>query len=185
MLLVLGAVLGLLLGLAAGGSLRNLSAVRLGHPWIPLAALLVKELSLYTAVSGTWVPLILYPLSQVLLAGWCGWHARRLPGAVVVAAGIAMNVIVIAANGGRMPVAPALAHRGPAALVETGHYAQYVLAGRGTRLDPLGDWIALPGALFRLFPQAYSPGDLVSCLGIALVLFLATRRGAPAAITTR
>ena len=185
MLFVLGALAGLLAGLATGGSARNLAGVRLAQPWIPIVALAVKEVSLYTQGSGTWVPLVLYPLSQVLLAAWCLWHARRLRGAVVVAAGIGLNVLAIALNGGRMPVSPALAAQGPRALVETGHYAQYVLAGPDTHFAWLGDWIGFPGALGRLFPQAYSPGDLVSFAGIALVLFLAVRKSPSEAITTR
>lgn len=86
-----------------------------------------------------------------------------------------MNLAVVLANGGRMPVAPAAAHVGPPQLLEHGSFAQYILMGPDTRLSWLGDWILLPPPIGQLFPQAYSPGDLVSMAGFAVVLFLATR----------
>lgn len=185
MLFAFGGLIGLLAGLAAGGSVRNLAHLRLVQPWVPVAALIVKDLGLYTSVSGTWVPLVLYPASQVLLAAWCALHASRLRGAALVAVGIALNVLAIALNGGRMPVARALAGQGPQELLATGHYAQYVLAGPGTRLAWLGDWIAFPAPISRIFPQAYSIGDLVSFVGMVAVLFLAVRRRPSEPITTR
>jgi len=93
------------------------------------------------------------------------------------------------ANGGHMPVAAAAVHLGPPQLRAVGTWAQYGVMGSGTRLGWLGDWIQFPGLVGRFFPQAYSPGDLVSLVGLSVVLFLATRprRAARArrAITTR
>jgi hypothetical protein len=72
--------------------------------------------------------------------------------------------------------------------LEHGSYGPYILAGPDTRLAWLGDSIQLPGPVGSLFPQAYSPGDLLSLAGLAVVLFVATRsarRAPPAgAITT-
>ena len=59
----------------------------------------------------------------------------------------------------------------------------------GTVAGWLADRILLPGPLGRLFPEAYSAGDLVSAAGLAVTLFLATRSRAPQprqdAITSR
>jgi hypothetical protein len=44
--------------------------------------------------------------------------------------------------------------------------------GPGTHLNWLADWIGLPGPLH----EAYSPGDLIVALGIAIVVLLAMRR---------
>jgi hypothetical protein len=54
-------------------------------------------------------------------------------------------------------------------------YGQYILAGPDTRLNWLGDSFHMPNPIYQLFPQAYSPGDLVMALGILVVGFLATR----------
>jgi hypothetical protein len=93
----------------------------------------------------------------------------------LVAVGIALNLIVVVANGGHMPVARGLPHVGPPQFYQYGVWGQYMLAGPGTRLNWLADWIQLPPPIGRVFPQAYSPGDLVSCVGLAVVLFLITR----------
>ena len=60
---------------------------------------------------------------------------------------------------------------------------QYVLESSSTRLNFLDDWVALPGTLGRIFPQAYSPGDLVAVVGMAVSVFLSMRPRA--ALTTR
>jgi len=51
-----------------------------------------------------------------------------------------------------------------------------MLMGPDTHLNWLADWLALPGPLGTWLPEAYSPGDMVVALGIAVVAFLATKR---------
>ena len=175
MLLVIGALLGLAAGLATGGSMRNLGQRRLRWPLVVLAALLVKEAGirtpLATAAAAPWI----FVLSLVGLIAWALWHHDRLPGIWLVALGIGLNLAVVVANGGHMPVPVEQARRGPPVLMEHGTWGQYIIAGPATRLAWLEDWIVLPGPIGRLFPQAYSPGDLVAFVGMVVVLFLATR----------
>ena len=177
MLLLAGAIVGVLVGLAGGGDLRGLGATRLRWPLVVVLALAVKEL-------GVWSPLAqrqdvtpwLFTASLAVLVVWTLWHVNRLPGIWLITLGMAMNLAVVALNGGHMPVPEALAHRGPGQLVEQGVLGPYMLAGPQTRLAMLGDWIRLPWPLGTLFPQAYSPGDLVSLLGMFVVVLLAIRR---------
>jgi hypothetical protein len=91
----------------------------------------------------------------------------------VVGLGAALNLLVVVANGGRMPVAPALA----GVLVQRGHVGQYVLMGSNTNLNWLADWITVSGPVG--IRGAYSPGDLVVAVGIGVVAFFATRQQAP------
>jgi hypothetical protein len=118
---------------------------------------------------------VLFALSNLALIFWAVWHRDQLRGLELVALGIALNLIVVISNAGHMPVAPALAHRGPPELLRYGVWGQYMLASPRTRLNALSDWIQLPPPIGRVFPQAYSPGDLVSWLGLVVVLFLLTR----------
>ena len=189
MLLLIGAALGLIAGLLTGGTLRNLLARRLRWPLLVLAAFLVRELEIRTALADSGLAPATFVLSLVVLIGWTLWHRDELPGVWLVAAGMTLNLAVTLANGGHMPVVRAAAHLGPPQLQEQGTWAEYTVMGDDTRLGWLGDRILLPGPLGRLLPQAYSPGDLVSLVGITALLFLATRpRGRPAeqgAITTR
>jgi Family of unknown function (DUF5317) len=188
-LLLIGAALGLVAGLLTGGSIHSLLARRLRWPLVVLAAFLVRELEVRTPLADSSLAPLTFVLSLAVLIGWTLWHRDELPGIWLVAAGMTLNLAVALANGGHMPVVPAAAHLGPPQLQEQGSWAEYTLMGEDTRLGWLGDWITLPGPLGRLLPQAYSPGDMVSLLGITAVLFLGTRprRGTAEqrAITTR
>ena len=179
MLILLGGLLGAGLGFLAGGNLQRLAAIRLRWPWVVLLALLVKEAGLVGPLARWDYTPLLYVLSLAMLVGWTLWHWRVLPGIQLVSLGMLLNLVVMAANGGRMPVSADLLRSAPPALVEqlphAGHVGQYVLMTASTRLAFLGDTIPLPDPVRRFFPQAYSPGDLVSLLGMALVGFLSVR----------
>ena len=177
MFLLAGAAVGLLLGLVTGGNLKRFATVRITWPMLLLLviALAIKELGIYGPLASSSFTPWLFTISNLALIFWALWHRGQLRGVELVALGITLNLIVVVANMGHMPVAPSLAHRGPPELLRYGVWGQYALAGPRTRLNWLSDWIKLPTPIGRLFPQAYSPGDLVSCAGLALVLFLLTR----------
>jgi hypothetical protein len=184
LLLILGGLVGLLAGLAADGRISRLAEIRFRWPVIVLIAYAAREFNvLYTPLARTWLAPLTYTVALTALVAWTVWHRDRVRGIVIVAAGMAMNLLVVVANLGHMPVPLWLADRGPRELIEKGVLGQYILAGPHTRLDWLGDWIVLPGTLGRIFPQAYSPGDLVATLGMAIAVFLSMRPGP--AITTR
>ena len=134
---------------------------------------------MFSPLASTSVAPWLFSASLLALIAWLLWHHDRLRGAWLVGLGVALNLAVVLGNGGHMPVPADLARRGPKELVEVGTWGQYVLAGPGTRLGWLGDWVQLPQPIHTLFPQAYSPGDLVALAGMVVALFLATR-AAPA-----
>jgi Family of unknown function (DUF5317) len=188
-LLIAGAALGLVAGLVTGGSLGNLLGRRLRWPLLVIAAFLVKELEFRSPLGVSPLGPPVFVASLAVLIGWSVWHREELPGILLVTAGMTMNLVATVANGGHMPVAPAAAGLGPIQLRQQGTWAEYTLMNPDTRLGWLGDWILFPGLAGRLFPQAYSPGDLVSTVGLAAVLLLATRprasSGTAGAITTR
>jgi hypothetical protein len=174
MLLLVALVIGLVAGIATGGTLGNLANLSLRWPWVVVAALVVREVAVLSPLSRVDGVQYVYAAALIVLVAWTVWHSARLRGAWIVAIGAALNVVVVIANGARMPVAPELA----GSLVERGHIGQYSVMGAGTNLGWLGDWIGVPGPL----GGAYSPGDVVIAIGIAAVAFLATRQG-PAAAT--
>jgi hypothetical protein len=171
MLLLAALVVGLVVGILSGGKLGNVANLTFRWPWFVVAALVIREASILTPLARIDGVQYVYALALAALIAWTVWHAQLLRGALIVAVGAALNLIVIVANGARMPVAPAIAGR----LVERGHAGQYVVMGSGTNLNWLADWIGVPGPL----GGAYSPGDVVIGLGIAAVAFFATRQ-APA-----
>jgi hypothetical protein len=174
MLLLVAMFVGLALGAATGGKLGNLSNLRFRWPYFVVVVLLVKEVGLVTPLNSVEGAQFVYTASLAALVAWTIWHFDLLPGVWLVSVGAALNLIVVVANTGRMPVAPELAVH----LAQRGHIGQYVVMSSGTNLNWLADWIPVPGPL----GGAYSPGDVVVALGIALVAFLGTRQR-PAAAT--
>jgi hypothetical protein len=158
-------VLALVIGVASGGSLGNLANLRFRWPWFVVAVLVIREAVLFRPLNRIDGVQYLYAAALAGLVAWTAWHVRRIPGVWVVTVGAAANLVVVLANGARMPVAPSLA----GSLANRGHVAQYTLMGPDTTLDWLGDWIGFPWPV----PGAYSPGDLVIALGIGIVVILA------------
>lgn len=112
---------------------------------------------------------LIYILSLLLLAGFA-WENRQMLGVAVIGAGLLMNVVVIASNGGHMPVDPAvLASESDLSELSAGDQAAlwstWSAIGPETRLPFLGDWIPFPMPLRA--PVILSPGDLVIAAGIA------------------
>ncbi|MGH7904351.1 MAG: DUF5317 family protein [Candidatus Dormibacteraceae bacterium] len=174
MVFLLGAALGLLAGLLAGGSLNNLALVRFRWPLVVIVAVVVKELGILSPLAHAGITPFLYVAGMIGLAGWTLWHIDRIPAIWVVSIGILANLAVVLANGFHMPVDPAsLARVTPAmasAIRAHGTLGQYVLGTPGTRLARLDDWIPGP------FGAAYSPGDVLSFAGMGALVFLLTRR---------
>jgi len=164
-LLVVPLVLALVIGVAGGGSIGNLANLRFRWPWFVVAVLVIREAVLFRPLNRIDGVQYLYAAALAGLVAWTAWHIRRIPGVWVVTVGAASNLIVVLANGARMPVTPSLA----GSLVNRGPVAQYTLMGPDTRLDWLGDWIGFPWPV----PGAYSPGDLLIALGIGIVVILA------------
>lgn len=168
MLLLLPIAVGAVAGLLVKGRMVNWLDSPIRWPWLVVLALLVRE-----AVALTPLRLIdplrfVYAAFLLVLIGWTLWHVKRLPGVWVIGVGALMNLVVIAANDFRMPVAAAYAGR----LVAVGHSGQYVVMNSDTRLAFLGDWIATPTWLGGV----YSPGDVVIGVGAGIVAFLLTAR---------
>jgi Family of unknown function (DUF5317) len=166
-------VVGLAIGIATGGKLGNLAHVRFRWPWFVLAVLVIREAILFRPFNGIDGIQYLYVAALAGLVGWTFLHVRTLNGVWLVAAGAALNLLVVVANGGRMPVAPALA----GVLVQRNHLGQYVLMGSNTNLNWLADWITVSGPVG--IRGAYSPGDLVVAAGIGVVAYFATRQRTP------
>lgn len=163
--------LGLVAGFAGRGSLENIARVHFRWPWVVVAALVIREAVVLTPLKRIDGVQYVYAAALGAVVAWTLWHVNRVAMIWLVAAGSALNLVVIAANGGRMPVAPELA----GTLLQQGHVGQYTLMTPSTQLNWLADWIVLPGSLGRMAHEAYSPGDLIVAVGIALVVVLAMR----------
>lgn len=175
-MLIGGIVLGLVLGLVAGGSLANLASIRLRRTWLLLAAVVIRygTEALLNAnipvIADLRLPLLASSFAFLLVALWTN---RTYPGLSLAFVGILSNATVIVANGGYMPIwEPALIAAGfqPADIGTTIHTilpptldASFLL-----HLGPLADVIPIP---LPIVQNVASVGDAFLAAGLAFFLF--------------
>jgi hypothetical protein len=148
--------------------LARLAALRLRGGALACAACLLQ-------IGGMLAPqyrLSILLLSAACLASFC-WLNRRQHGIVLITAGVGLNMAVMAANGGYMPISPAaLARRidvqiAPGTLLPA--TKDIVLEDHEARLALLGDRLLLPGRLASL--ATWSIGDFVLIAGVGRLLW--------------
>jgi hypothetical protein len=179
MLLILGAILaGILIGLILGGSLQQLAEIKLR--WWALALVgLALQLAPIPSLKGQldhWLGVGLLIASYLVLLVFVAANIR-LPGFRLIAVGFALNVIVIAVNGG-MPVSRQALRQAygadyPVILrdLELNGGAKHHMQRPDDDLIPLTDVIPL-GSPVRL---VLSVGDVLFFLGVTWVIAAATR----------
>lgn len=174
MFMLYALILGICTGWLLGGRIGNLSSLRIR--WAPLALVgLLLQVALFSSPLGDRVgslgpPLYVASSALVLVVVL---RNLRIPAMPLVAAGAALNLLAIAANGGFMPAAPgALSALGK--VVHAGYSNSALMAE--PRLAPLTDIFAMP----RIVPFAniFSVGDVLIGVGVAAVVALAMRGGA-------
>lgn len=168
-------LLALAVSAVRGGRLRRIADAPLHHPWLLFSGLGL-QLGVDLAAGRGWLPdagasgLALLVTSQLLVVVWLVLN-RQLPGVWLVAAGLALNALVMAANGA-MPVDPrAMQALGLGELeVPPG---KHTLLTETTRLPWLADVIPVPP-----LRSIISLGDLVLAAGLfPLTHALMTWRG--------
>ncbi len=175
-----GVLLGLALGIAAGGSIDNLLGIRLR--WLPVLLIAAAgRFGLDAALAGggvpdglrLWLVLAVYVLLTAMLV-----VNRSLPGLTAAALGTVANGLAIAMNGGWMPVwKPSLAAAGfdPGAVHSDFHT---LLSGPVDSCffahgGPLADVIPIP---IPILQSVASVGDLLLAAGLTFFVFAALVR---------
>jgi MFS family permease len=172
-----GILLGLILGLLAGGRISNLGTVRLRWVGFLFAAVLVR-FTIETALGANLaiaelLQLPLFALAYgMLIVGL--WVNRGQPGMSLAFVGVLGNAVAILVNGGFMPIwePSLLAANFTESDVRTGFHV-IISADAGTtefllRAGFLGDVIPIP---LPLIQNVASIGDLFLTLGLAFFLF--------------
>ncbi|MCG8353243.1 MAG: DUF5317 domain-containing protein [Chloroflexales bacterium] len=121
--------------------------------------------------------LALLLITAVLLTWFC-WLNRRLVGVKLIYIGIALNIVVMAVNGGVMPISPATLnamgyHHAIAEGTEPRFSKSVVLDEDRAILPGLSDRLLLPGPLAVI--AAWSIGDVFLILGVSQLLWHAMR----------
>lgn len=159
---------GLLLALLLGGSLGRLRTLSVRQGWLVLLALGVQVVIFSRLGAGLaeGARSRLHLLSYLLLLAFAAFNARTLV-FLPIFAGLLLNALAIAANGGRMPLSPAAARA--AGIDEPGGN----VSAEGHRLSFLGDVFALPGEL--PLANTFSVGDVLIGIGVVSLIVLVTR----------
>jgi hypothetical protein len=174
-MLIGGILLGLILGLLAGGSILNLASVRLRWVGVLLLAVILRFGTEYLLIRGNAVvealrlPLFMAAFGLLLAALWVN---RSHPGLRLAFVGILLNTIAIAANGGYMPIwEPSLLAAGFTVADVTPFH---VLLPPGLNVEflrhagPLADILPIPVPIIR---NVASIGDVFLTAGLAFFLF--------------
>ena len=171
MILVLSVVAAISVALARGGRLSRLTEARLERGWMAIFAFIMQVLVMRLGSRGTegaLGPRALLAGSYLLLLAVVLAN-RRLPGILLVAVGLGLNLSVMLVNGGYMPITPgALEKAGLASLAAGNAIGARVLSAKdvllpaaSTRLWILSDVIVIPPPL----GTAFSIGDVILSLG--------------------
>lgn len=171
MFLLASLLIALAIALIRGGSIRSFARIELHCPFLILAGLALKVLIFsapWKAAVGSEDALsrILYVLGMGLVLGGI-YLNRKTPGVKLMGVGVFLNFVVIAANGGYMPISVAGIEKLqlsplPGTTVLNEPQTQAIVVTESTRLWFLGDVISLPDFLPV---KMISVGDIGLCLG--------------------
>jgi hypothetical protein len=163
-----GILLSLVIGFFRGGSLKGLAYMKLRGGWLfPLLLVaqfvifaLQDKVAIIAKLSNT-LFLLVYVIGLLFL-----WLNRNQPGFIIIFVGVLLNFIVMAVNGGRMPVSVEAAQflgREYIDALQAGVYGKHQAITRETLLPFLGDIIPLSPPYPR--QQVISIGDVIINVG--------------------
>ena len=152
-------------GFIAGGSLRPFERLNV-HWWgIALVGLALQAIPLPSGLGRSVESAVLVASYGLLVA--FAWVNRRLPALWLVMGGLALNILVIAVNGGMPVSASALETAGARAEDLVGaDTAKHHLMGPDDTLTPLADVIGIPPPVGAVI----SIGDVLLYLGVAVLV---------------
>jgi hypothetical protein len=161
MILIYMIALSVVIGYARGGRLKHYLENPLRGVFLPVAAFMIEAA---LPILGAKLLAASVIVEYSLLFAFLFLNRRQKP-VWVMAAGVAMNALVIFANGFRMPVTPVVQDPVFARfvqMVQSGDLIEYVLVGWDAPLWFLGDTIPIT----RVVPGIASVGDLAMAVGL-------------------
>ena len=162
----------LLIGLISGGKFSNLGRLSFRYVYAIFGAYLLQVgIDFLSPRYGFWGYPYLHILSYLILF-FALVGNRKFPGMYLILAGTLLNFVVIAINGGLMPVRADIIPPEAAAMLATGHGGGHGLLTGATRWGFLADvfFISLLNQ-----KQLISIGDMVIDIGVLVLIILGMR----------
>lgn len=172
MLYILALAFGTAVGLLLKGRLINITEVKFEKMWMILGAFALQAVyriagTIGFDAAGNYAQVVYVLSYAVLLLAF--WYNRYFIGIALIGMGTFLNALVIAANGGKMPVSRSILENAQMAealnVLQSGLDNKHILADAGTRLTFLSDIIPLPRYL-NLLMYVVSIGDLFVVAGL-------------------
>lgn len=170
---LLALALGYVVGMLGGGNIGNLRHIRTRGLWLALVPLAIQYALFVTPLGSALGPAVgpLHVLTYGLLLIPVALNLHLL-GMRLIGVGIALNMVVIAVNGGFMPVSIAAmqaagAQQQVVVLEATGRNQKSVPMSDATSLAVLADWLPLPflGKVISVGDVAIAAGGMVLVAG--------------------
>lgn len=171
-------VIGIIIGWIMKGRLKNLGDLPIKGKWLIIILGLMVVFIKYTQSPERKLLYQALMISFFVIMSYLLVINRRLPGVKLIMVGLCLNFLVMAVNGGRMPVSEwaevvsgQIAYL-PELLNDTG--SRHVLLTEQTRLFFLGDIIPIPPP----YPisRVISVGDIFLILGIIHMIVIGMRK---------
>lgn len=171
-------IIGVIIGWLRQGRLRNLGDLSIRGAWFIIILGLLVVLIKYTQAPERRLVYSVMMLIFIVIMFYLLYLNRQIAGVKLIMAGLCLNLLVMAVNGGRMPVSEwAEIVSGqvdylPELLNDTG--SRHVLLTDHTRLPFLGDIIPIPPP----YPvsRVISPGDILLIAGTIRVIVTGMRK---------
>lgn len=172
---------GIVIALLRGGDLRRLAVLPVHLGWLAVVCLIAQLYVIYSPVDkleaerSVHATLLIGSSVALLLVVWAN---RRLPAMAIIGIGLFLNLVVMAANGGFMPVSREATMAAGTRSVQDAYQEgdrlprskDVLLSQADTQLWILSDVIVAPQPLARV----YSFGDIVVGAGVFVLLQAAT-----------
>jgi hypothetical protein len=150
--------------------LADLEIRRFWLIFVPISVIFISLLCKKFMPGRTWAPVtgaLHFVTVAVLFILF--WSNRRIPGGKWLLSGWLLNFLVIAANGGRMPVSQWALN--VASVKVDPNMLQHNLMTVHTPLRFLGDFIPAPKP-YLITPEVGSPGDILMMIGLFMLIQL-------------
>jgi hypothetical protein len=152
---------------------RRLASLELNRGRLVVLAGLAQVVHVFTGQSRLFLLLL-----TIIALSIFGWLNRQLPGIWLIAFGVALNLAVMGANQGAMPISPTTLARMSADQAEVGAALPLskntVLDDQTAALPWLGDRLVMPGPFGSAV--AWSIGDLILIAGVSRLLWVTMGR---------